>query len=216
MPDTPDLRAYVAALEAAFTRARGREHVLSPHDFALARAWHASGVPLALVLDEVARTSPQAGSLAYLRRGVEARAKTSATAGAAAALQTAPAPAAPSERADLAAARAWLDGLRVWLAAPEASAEFGALRASVASLDDDLSHEPPPDVLRSSLAALDVALAEAALRACGPARVAHFRQEAARAVARQRGRLDDEALEEALRRYERRRARELLGIPERG
>lgn len=215
MSEASELSAYVTALEAAFTQARGREQVLSPHDFALARAWHAAGIPLALVVDEMARGGRRANSLAYLRRGVEARAKLSATAGATAPARTAPT--VSPGRADLELGLDWLARLRAWLAAPERSAAFDDVAARASALDARQVDAPPsPEELRASLGDLDEALTQAALRVCGPGQVARFRQEAARSVARQRGRLDDAALEDALRRYERRRARETLGLPERG
>ena len=71
-----ELQAFVQALEAWFTRHRGREHVLSPQDFSLARGWHAAGVSLAevlTVLDEAAGSGEAIGSLGYCRRRLEAR-----------------------------------------------------------------------------------------------------------------------------------------------
>lgn len=46
----PLLEAYVAAVERQLGRYLGREHVLSPPDFQLARAWHSAGLPLATLL----------------------------------------------------------------------------------------------------------------------------------------------------------------------
>ncbi len=200
-----DLQAYVAAIEAALTRARGRECALSPHDFALARAWHAAGVALALVVDLVARDGAQARSLAYLRRRIEAAAKRSAVSAAPDADVTVAD--VPSDDG-LSATRAWLGRLLRWLD-ERPRAEFEDARALASALVQRSALEP------SALRELDDALTAAALRACGDRQLALFRQEAARAVARQRGQLDDRALEEALRRYECRRARELLGLPER-
>jgi hypothetical protein len=44
------LETFVDAIEAALRARRGKDHVLSPHDFALARGWHGAGVSLATVL----------------------------------------------------------------------------------------------------------------------------------------------------------------------
>lgn len=46
----PLLEAYVVAVERQLGRHLGREHVLSPPDFQLARAWHSAGLPLATLL----------------------------------------------------------------------------------------------------------------------------------------------------------------------
>lgn len=73
-PAEPEpLTAYLEALEAHLTRLRGREHVLSPPDFGLARTWHQAGVPLALVLSalDAAAAADRALSLAGVRREVE-------------------------------------------------------------------------------------------------------------------------------------------------
>jgi len=70
------LREYVEALERHLGRLSGRDHVLSPEDFALARSWHAAGIPLAEVLAALDAARPDAGpprSLRYVRRAVEAR-----------------------------------------------------------------------------------------------------------------------------------------------
>lgn len=71
-----DLEAYVAGLERHLTRRRGREHVLSPRDFALARRWHAARIPLAEVLaalDDAFAAGHDVSSLAFCRKAVEAR-----------------------------------------------------------------------------------------------------------------------------------------------
>ncbi len=205
MSGTVDLQTYVAAIEASLTRARGRECALSPHDFALARAWHAAGVALALVVDLVEREGAPARSLAYLRRRIEAAAKRSAVN---AAPRTDEAAVIASCDDGSGAARAWLERLLRWLD-ERPRAEFEETRTLAAALVERSALES------GALRELDDALTAAALRACGATQLALFRQEAARAAARQRGQLDDAALEEALQRYERRRARELLGVPER-
>jgi len=71
-PD-PALEAFVAAIEAAFRARRGKEHVLTPRDFAIARGFHEAGVELATVLvaiDAAFERDPQTASLAACRRRV--------------------------------------------------------------------------------------------------------------------------------------------------
>jgi len=46
VPEPPD-PAYFTAIEAEFIRRRGTPFLLSPRDYALARRWHALGIPLA-------------------------------------------------------------------------------------------------------------------------------------------------------------------------
>jgi hypothetical protein len=73
--DAAALRAFVEAIELHLGRLRGREVVLSPPDFALARAWHAAGIDLARVLaalDDHAARHPTV-SLSAVRRSVEAK-----------------------------------------------------------------------------------------------------------------------------------------------
>lgn len=77
MSAATELRAYVEALESHLGRLRGREVVLSPPEFALARAWHGVGIDLARVLaalDSHAATHPSV-SLSAVRRSVEAKAE---------------------------------------------------------------------------------------------------------------------------------------------
>ena len=70
----PGVEAYVEAIEGHLRARRGVDHVLSPRDFALARAWHAAGVPLATVLvgiDRAFEPGANVTSLAFCRRRVE-------------------------------------------------------------------------------------------------------------------------------------------------
>src|SRR5204863_7383602 len=70
----PEVEGYVEAIESHLRARRGGEHILSPRDFALARAWHESGVPLATVLVGIDRAFDEGGrvsSLGYCRRRVE-------------------------------------------------------------------------------------------------------------------------------------------------
>ena len=64
-----ELVAYVDALERRLTAQRGREHVLSPRDFARVRDWQRAGVPVARLLaaiDDAAREGEVLTSLAAL------------------------------------------------------------------------------------------------------------------------------------------------------
>jgi len=67
------LLAYVEAIETHLSRLRGRDHMLLPADFSLARAWHAAGVPLAEVLAALDEASGRGEirSLRAVRRRVE-------------------------------------------------------------------------------------------------------------------------------------------------
>ena len=70
----PELDAFVEAIETAFRTRRGKEHVLSPRDFALARGFHEAGVSLATVLvaiDAAFEHDPGTASLAACRRRIE-------------------------------------------------------------------------------------------------------------------------------------------------
>lgn len=219
-----DLRAYVAALEAALTRARGREIALVGHEFVLAQAWHAAGVPLELVLQTLSEhaTKVRAPSLEYLRRHVEARVRRSRSplAPNAPAPHPEEVPGAGVAPAAVGVARDWLARLRAWLAGQEAvrgpDARSGALRERVETLAAWLQAAPEAHAIDAALEALDDDVSGMALHVCGAATLERFRAEAARSVARQRGRLDERALEEALARYVRRRARAACDVPERG
>ena len=74
VPDARRVEEYVSAIETHLRARRGVEHILSPRDFALARAWYEAGVPLATVLVGMDRAFEQTAnvtSLAYCRRRVE-------------------------------------------------------------------------------------------------------------------------------------------------
>ena len=67
--DRAAVEAYVQAIETHLRARRGMDHMLSPRDFALARSWHGTGVPLATVLigmDRAFETGANVTSLAYL------------------------------------------------------------------------------------------------------------------------------------------------------
>lgn len=201
------LEAFVEAIETAFRARRGKEHVLSPHDFALARGWHAAGVTLAAVLvgiDASFERDPQTASLARCRRRVE---ELAAGAGRRAA-------AAESERASLPEVAERLDALRERLL--ELPGRAAALPlAELAEVQDlvAVASRPNWDYLRERLRRIDALVAEAAVEALPPAEAAGLSADAARAAERHRGKVDPRALEEAARRLVQQRAREALRLP---
>lgn len=74
----PAFEGYIAAIEAHLSRRRGREHVLSPPDFQMARGWYEAGVSPAVVcagIDEAFSTGDAPTSLTFCRRFVEALAR---------------------------------------------------------------------------------------------------------------------------------------------
>ena len=72
----PDFLAYVEAIERRLTSHRGREQVLNPPDFELARRWFRGGVPLSTVFEAIVAAEREGEtllSLAPLKKRVEAR-----------------------------------------------------------------------------------------------------------------------------------------------
>jgi hypothetical protein len=72
---------------------------------------------------------------------------------------------------------------------------------------------PNYDYLRLKLREIDDDVSAAALQTLRPEELEVFRREAARAVERHRGRVDDTALEDARARYTLQRARERFALP---
>jgi hypothetical protein len=72
---------------------------------------------------------------------------------------------------------------------------------------------PNWEYVRSKLREIDDDVSAAVLSAFSPEQIEDFRAEAARAIERHRGRVDDEALEDAKVRFTLQRAREKLGLP---
>jgi hypothetical protein len=212
MSDAPGrdegLEAFVGAIEAALRSHRGKEHVLSPRDFALVRGWHEAGVPLATVLvaiDAAFEADPATASLAPCRRRVEELAAGAARAGA-----------APREttRASLPEVAERLDALRERL--EQLPGRAAALPLAELSEVSDLvavALRPNWDYLRGRLRRLDELVAGAAVEALAPEEAAALRDEAARAAERHRGTVDERALAEATDRLLRQRARETLRLP---
>jgi len=202
------LETFVEAIEAALRSRRGREHVLSPRDFALARGWHEAGVPLANVLvaiDAAFERDPQTASLALCRRRVEELAAGTTRARLAA---------RETERASLPEVAERLDALRERL--EELPGRAAALPlAELAELSDlvAVASRPNWEYLRERLRRIDELVAGAAVEALGPADAAALREEAARAAERLRGKVDERALAEAAERLLRQRARETMRLP---
>jgi hypothetical protein len=202
----PALEAFVEAIEAAFRARRGKDHVLSPRDFALARGLHDAGVSIATVLvaiDAAFDHDPATASLAACRRRVEELA----------------APAAgrmarDSERASLPEVSERLDALRERLHELPGRATALPL-AELAELADlvSVASRPNWDYLRERLRRLDALVGAAAVDALAPDQAAELRGETARAAERHRGRVDAGALAEVTQRLYRQRAREILRLP---
>ena len=202
-----ELEAFAAAIEEALRARRGREHVLSPRDFALARGWHEAGVSLATVLvaiDAAFERDPSTASLALCRRRVEELAGSSSRAGAP--LET--------ERATLPEVAERLDALRERL--EELPGRAAALPlAELAEVSDlvAVASRPNWDYLRQKLRRIDGLVTDAAVEALSPEAAAALRQESSRAAGRHRGRVDEAALVDAEERLFRQRARESLRLP---
>ena len=207
-PHDAELEAFAGAIEAALRARRGREHVLSPRDFALVRRWHEAGVSLATVLvaiDAAFERDPRTASLALCRRRVEELSGSGGRTGASP---------LEAERATLPEVAERLDALRERLeelpgrAAARPLAELAEVRDLVA-----VASRPNWDYLRERLRRIDALVAEAAMEALLPETAAALRQESARAAERHRGRVDGAALADAAERLVRQRARESLRLP---
>jgi len=204
-PD-PALEAFVAAIEAAFRARRGKEHVLTPRDFAIARGFHEAGVELATVLvaiDAAFERDPQTASLAACRRRVEELAAPRAGR-----------IARESERTSLPEVAERLDSLREQL--EQLPGRVAALPLSeLAELADlvAVASRPNWDYLKQRLRRLDELVAAAAVDALAPQDAAALRDEITRVAGRHRDKVDAEALSEASERLFRQRARERLRLP---
>jgi hypothetical protein len=207
-PDA-ELTAYVEAIEASFRARRGKDHALSPRDFALAKSWFQSGVPLATVLvgvDLAFETDPTTSSLAYCRRRVEEIAPPSSRR---AALE--------GERISILDLQETLTALKErLLELPRKS--FALPLVKVAEVLDlvTVAAKPNWEYLRGKLREIDAEVEAQAFDALPPEDGAEVRAEAQRAAERLRGRVDPAALEQAVARLVRQRARERLKIPRAG
>ena len=207
----PELEGYVEAIEGHLRARRGVDHILSPRDFALARAWHAAGVSLATVLvgmDRAFEASPEITSLSYCRRRVEELAAAGPGA------RTRPAP--PVESSAPAEVQGLLRQLHDQLekVRPAAGAPFDPPLRKVREVQDLLAVASRPnwDYVRGKLREIDDDVSATVLQAIPEEQIAEFRSEAQRAIARHRGRVDDAALADAMDRFTLQRAREKLGL----
>jgi hypothetical protein len=206
-----DLEAYVESIEKHFRARRGKDHVLSPRDFQLARSWHQAGVHLATVLVGIDRAfeSGEVTSLAHCRRRVEE------LAGSGREPRARPTP--PSEPLPLSDVHALLTDLRDHLSRlrPGPLACFEPPLRKIQEVQDLLavSTRPNWDYLRGKLREIDADVTAALLSALNPTELEDCREEARVACERHRGRVDEAALQEAMSRYVIQRARERLGLP---
>jgi hypothetical protein len=206
------VEAYVEAIEGHLRARRGVDHILSPRDFALARAWHQAGVPLATVLvglDLAFDASANGTSLAFCRRRIEALAASGPR------LQARPAP--PVESVPLAEVEQILETLAARLAGlrpgPQACFEPPLRRIQEVRELLAVASRPNWDYLREKLRDIDDDVSAAVLQSLAAEERDGYRAEAARAIERHRGRLDEAALEDAVARFTVHRARERLGLP---
>lgn len=212
-PVPPDaaVEAYVEAIEAHLRARRGMDHVLSPRDFAQARSWHQAGVPLATVLvgiDRAFDSGADVTSLAFCRRRVEDLV--------AAGPRPEARPSPASEGVPLEEVARILQLLLDHLA--KLRPLTGAFEPPVRKIHEvqDLlavATRPNFDYLRLKLREIDDDVSAAAMQSLGAGELETFRAEAARAVERHRGRVEDKALEDARSRYTLQRARERFDLP---
>jgi hypothetical protein len=208
------LDGYVDAIESHFRTHKGAEVTLSPRDFALARSWHQSGVPLAVVLlgiDSAFAADPSASSLSFCRRRIEDLASSSSS-------TTPPGGAAAgTERLHSGEVLEVLTLLEVRLRAV-APHSRGAFELALRRLEEvrdlvTVASRPNWDYVRSKLREIDDSVSGAALSALPADEQSALRDEAARAGERHRGRVDAASLAEAVSRFAVQRAREKLGLP---
>ena len=206
------LEAYVDSIEAHLRSRRGVDNALSPRDFALARAWHDSGVPLATVLvgiDLAFESDDDASSLAFCRRRVEDLAASGPRP------ERRPAP--PTEALSLGDVDGVLASLVEGLEAlrPVAGASFEPALRRIREVRDLLAVATRPNwgYVRGKLSEIDEVVSAAVVELLGAEERLAFETEARRAVARHEGRMDSAALEDAVARFTVHRARERLGLP---
>jgi hypothetical protein len=206
------VEAFVRAIELHFRARRGVEHVLTPRDFALARGWHAAGIPLAAVLvglDRAFDEGHDVTSLAFCRRRVEELAASGSRP------TTRPTP--PAERLPLQELGELLGALleRLQALRPGPDACFEPPLRRLQEMRDLLTVAARPnwDFVRRKLGEIDEDVSAAALQALSAEQLAALRAEAERAVVRHRGRVAQAALEDACARFVLLRARERLELP---
>lgn len=208
----PAIEEYVSAIENHLRARRGVDHILSPRDFALARAWHEAGVPLVTVLvgmDRAFEQNASVSSLAYCRKRVEELA--------AAGPRPESRPAPPAESIPLSEVESLLVSLvdQLQKVRPAAGTSFEPPLRKIREVQDLLAVASRPnwEYVRSKLREIDDDVSAAVLGAFSAEQIDEFRAEAARAIERHRGRVAEEALEDAKTRFTLQRAREKLGLP---
>lgn len=187
--------------------------VLSRRDFALARAWHGTGLPLASVLVGIDRAFDDAGgdvsSLGFCRRRVEELQ--------ASGRRPLARPAPPAESVPVREVQALLGTLsdRLQALRPGPLACFEPPLRKIQEVRDLLAVASRPNwgYLRAKLGEIDDDVAAAVLQATSAAEREAYLEEARRATQRLSGRIDDDALEDARGRFVMQRARERLGLP---
>ena len=203
---------YVDAIETHLRARRGTDHMLSPADFGLARSWHQAGVPLATVLvgiDRAFESNPKVTSLSYCRRRVEEL----AASGPGPRLRPSP----PAESVPLSEVEALLASLsdQLRLVHPGKNASFEPPLRKIQEIQDLLAvaNRPNWEYVKAKLREIDDDVSAAVVQALPEEQLTEFRAEAARAIERHRGKVDDAALQDAMARYLLQRAREKLGLP---
>lgn len=204
------LEAFAEAIEAHLRTRRGVDHVLSPHEFALARGWHDAGVALATVLlaiDLAFDAEPSISSLAFCRRRVEQLAAGPGGGGGA------PSPYDPG-RPNLPELGERLEELRSKLRELPPRAAALPLQEVVAVSDlVAVASRPNWKYLAERLGRIDALVSTAAIDALEEGDLGELRADANRAAERHRGRVGDRSLAEAVERLVRQRARERLQLP---
>ncbi len=206
-----EVEAYVEAIEGHLRARRGSDHILSPRDFALAREWHAAGVPLATVLVGIDRAfeSGDVTSLAYCRRRVEELVSSGS--------HPQPRPAPPAEAVPLDELGQILQALSDRLArlSPGPGACFEPPLRKIREVQDlvAVAGRPNWDYLRRKLREIDDDVSAAVLQALPAEVLAGLRAEAELSVERLKGRVDEHSLADALARYAVQRGRECLELP---
>jgi hypothetical protein len=200
----------VEALEGHLRARRGIEHILSPRDFVLARAWYEAGVPLATVLvgiDRAFDAESRANSLAFCRRWVEELASSGPAPGRR--------PPPPPESIPLHEVEGLLDTLLEQLGLVRPRPGFDPPLRKIREVRDLIAVCSRPNwaYLRGKLREIDDEVSACVLFALSAEEVAAFREEATRAIERHRGRVDERALGDAMARFTQQRARERLGLP---
>lgn len=187
---------YVRAVEAAWSKLRGRPTVLSPRDFETVSGWRRRGIPLSVVLEVFDHRAKRRGagggwSLAYLASEIESAWETVASGRSVAA-----APAASEERPSR------------WCEAALRQPEGSELRALV----EGLAAQGEAGAAAAELEdRLDVAL----LRIAPPALILEAEAETSKALAAYRTRMPPDELRRTQARGVNDRLRRLLSLPPR-